>query len=355
MGIDRYDPPHTQGSHGGNSRIYRKSYYEHENYVPLLEKAYNGWDTLEKTTNHQLRFRSGLLYTGQANDEIIMGIKSSSKKHAIELQEVDMPNDFPFFKKEENQEAWFEPDAGYVLPEKTIETYLKLAEDNGARILKSTPVTQIEQTNDGFVYVEIENNQWIKAQKVIVTAGAYIQLLKLPLLELVVTKQSIFWFKAQFSRPEIDLQKYPCWMFSHPKGNGPFYGFPPICTQHSGNELWFKMAHHHPASVPADVLKNPLESQAGFNADISEYKETILSYFNEVQLTPVYTQHCYYTNSNDGHFIIDFLPDSNRQIVVATGFSGHGFKFVPALGEVLSDMAMGKDKSQDLEFLKIER
>jgi glycine/D-amino acid oxidase-like deaminating enzyme len=64
---------------------------------------------------------------------------------------------------------------------------------------------------------------------------------------------------------------------------------------------------------------------------------------------------CLYANSPDGDFIIDFLPGYDRDVVIAAGFSGHGFKFVPVIGEILSDMITSGKATLPIEFLGLKR
>lgn len=51
LGLEQFDIPHEFGSHAGQSRIIRKAYGEGSDYVPLLERAYENWKTLEAETN----------------------------------------------------------------------------------------------------------------------------------------------------------------------------------------------------------------------------------------------------------------------------------------------------------------
>jgi sarcosine oxidase len=71
LGLEQFDVSHEFGSHAGQSRIIRKAYFEHPDYVPLLERAYENWKTLEKETGEQLYFKTGLLYAGTSNNEMI--------------------------------------------------------------------------------------------------------------------------------------------------------------------------------------------------------------------------------------------------------------------------------------------
>ena len=56
----------------------------------------------------------------------------------------------------------------------------------------------------------------------------------------------------------------------------------------------------------------------------------------------------------DEHFLIDFHPE-HRNVVFATGFSGHGFKFAPVVGEVLADLAMEGRTNQPIEKFQLPR
>ena len=64
---------------------------------------------------------------------------------------------------------------------------------------------------------------------------------------------------------------------------------------------------------------------------------------------------CMYTYSPDDDFYIDFLPEYDKKVAVACGFSGHGFKFAPVVGEILSDMALKGHSDEPIEFLSLNR
>jgi sarcosine oxidase len=61
-----------------------------------------------------------------------------------------------------------------------------------------------------------------------------------------------------------------------------------------------------------------------------------------------------YTNTPDEHFIIDYYP-SNKNIIIASPCSGHGFKFSSAIGKILCDMALEKQLSFDISPFRISR
>jgi sarcosine oxidase len=63
---------------------------------------------------------------------------------------------------------------------------------------------------------------------------------------------------------------------------------------------------------------------------------------------------CMFTNSPDEHFVIDIHPE-HAQVVVAAGFSGHGFKFASVIGEILADLAIEGSTRHDIGLLRWDR
>ena len=62
---------------------------------------------------------------------------------------------------------------------------------------------------------------------------------------------------------------------------------------------------------------------------------------------------CKYTYTEDENFINDFLPEHDQNIVIACGFSGHGFKFVPVIGEIFADLVSKQKSDLPVEFLRL--
>ncbi len=73
LGLERFGIPHEQGSSGGDTRLIRKAYFEHPDYVPLLQRAYANWDDLEARTGERVLYRTGAVYIGRPDSELIAG------------------------------------------------------------------------------------------------------------------------------------------------------------------------------------------------------------------------------------------------------------------------------------------
>jgi sarcosine oxidase len=98
LGLEQFDIPHEWGSHLGQSRIIRKAYAEHPDYVPLLERAYRNWKALEEETDSQVYFKTGLVYFGKPTDDMMKGVRESANKYHIDvhtLSEGDASRKYP--------------------------------------------------------------------------------------------------------------------------------------------------------------------------------------------------------------------------------------------------------------------
>ncbi|MEL6988225.1 MAG: FAD-dependent oxidoreductase, partial [Bacteroidota bacterium] len=143
LGLDQYQVPHIYGSHSGQSRIYRTAYFEHSNYVPLLEQSYANWKQLERITNRQFLHQSGLVYFGEQNDILLRGVRYASEKYSIPIRELDafqIKSEFPQFNLKENIQGLLEEEAGFIIADQTIASFRKLAIEAGAEIRGQNPV-----------------------------------------------------------------------------------------------------------------------------------------------------------------------------------------------------------------------
>ncbi len=118
-----------------------------------------------------------------------------------------------------------------------------------------------------------------------------------------------------------------------------------------GGPAGLKIAYHYPGPVlDADVTDRG-DTQGDVDLLIEALKTYLPSGFDKVLTVKT----CLYTNTPDEHFVIDFLPDTEEQVVLAAGFSGHGFKFVSVVGEILSDLALRQKTDLPIHFLRLAR
>ena len=63
---------------------------------------------------------------------------------------------------------------------------------------------------------------------------------------------------------------------------------------------------------------------------------------------------CLYTLTPDKHFIVDRHPQWPN-LLIAAGFSGHGFKFTTLIGKILADWIIGKTTLLDMSIFRLSR
>jgi len=352
LGLEQFDIPHELGSHGGQSRLIRKAYFEHPDYVPLLERAYLNWRKIEQISGVSIYTKTGLLYFGKTDQQLIKGVKESAEKYSIEvntLTDAVVKKDYPQFNIPDDYEKLLEPDAGFVCPEKAILAYTRQAIQLGAVIKTKEKIVHWERYNDGITVTTNTGNY--SAQKLIITAGPWAGKL-IPALakNLKVTRQALAWVKPQ-NWEDFELGKFPCWTIADNNHPGIFYGFPILPIENYGGPIGLKIAHHYPGSEtdPDTISRVPTA------ADESNLIYALNKFIPEGYERTLVIKTCMYTNTPDENFILDFVPGYDGDVIAATGFSGHGFKFASAVGEIMCDLAIKGSTNLPIEFLKATR
>lgn len=351
LGLEQFDIPHDLGSHAGQSRIIRKAYYEHRNYVALLERAYHNWKQIEDETQSKLYYKTGLLYFGDPSSVLIKGTRDTAAEFNIPL-EIFTPQEaskrFPATQFAAHHQVLFEPDAGFITPEKAIAVYTTDAIIKGADIHGREKVIDWNYKG-GIISVQTDKGKYT-ADRIIICAGAWTKKI-IPFLpaSLNITRQLIAWVKPK-SWEKFSFGNFPCWFINDDNGNL-FYGFPILPPATFGGPVGLKLAHHKPGD-PAD----PDQVDRTFKPGEEQLLVEMLNkYFPGAAENVLTLKTCLYNNSADADFIIDFIPGTDSRGVVATGFSGHGFKFGSVVGEIVADLAVKGKSEMSLGFLSLER
>ena len=352
LGLEQFDITHEHGSHAGQSRIIRKAYFENSDYVPLLNKAYENWKALEEETGSKLYYQTGLAYFGNPDHFLMQGVRQSASLYSIPLENlnaVSATQRFPQFKVPGDFETLFEPDAGFVTPEKAIQLYAKQAIKRGAEIHTNERVLEWKKKGNSVIVTTDKNNY--RCNKIIITAGAWAGKM-IPTLgnKIKVTRQFVAWIKPK-KWNDFMLNNFPCWLLADDTRPGCYYGFPILSSETFGGPTGLKLAHHHPASEtdPDNVNR---ETMPGDEEDLKYILDKYLPGSFESLLS---SRVCLYANSPDEDFIVDNLPGYEDHVSVACGFSGHGFKFVSVVGEILADLVINGKTKLPIGFLNAAR
>jgi sarcosine oxidase len=349
LGLEQFSSPHERGAHGAHTRIIRKAYFEHPDYVPLLEKAYANWHLIEQLSGEQLYVPTGLLYAGPPGNDLLQRIREAAQQYQISLEEWDsaeLKQRVPQFTLPANSEIMFEPEAGFLYPDKAIEVMIALSIRAGATIRQQCPVLGWEADELGVkVFTEHET---FTADKLIITAGPWAgSMIAGAQQHLQITQQTLAWYTPPADVPQ-NAQQFPCWLIAEEGVPGAYYGFPALPNH--GPNGW-KIAHHH-AGKPT----HPDETNRTINekelATLGKFMQQYLGVADDALIT---TKTCLYSNSPDEHFVIDLLPGYHQRVSVAWGFSGHGFKFTSVVGEILADLSMYGKTPLPAQLLQADR
>jgi sarcosine oxidase len=343
-GFDRFDPPHDQGSSHGKSRIIREAYFEDPIYVPLVQRAYARWAELEAETGTTLLRRTGGLCYGQPDGALVTGARRSADLHGLPYESLaafELRARFPAFEVRDDWVGVLEPRAGMLAPEAAIGAALAVAERLGAAVHRNEPVLRWRQEGDGVV-VETARGTY-RAAQLIISAGMWVQGLLAELrLPLVVQRNVLYWFSPARDASLFAPGRFPVFLGEL----GPdvmWYGFPD-----TGDGVKVALHHHGPATTPETVDRAVAPSE-------TEHLRSLLDrYLPAASGALRETAVCTYTNSPDERFIIDRHPQADR-VLIASPCSGHGFKFSPAIGEVLADLVQTGRSRFDLAPFAVGR
>lgn len=337
LGIDRYAPPHDRGSSHGQSRIIRQAYFEHPDYVPLVNDAYRRWHALEKDAGRKLLHNCGLLEVGPADGIVVPGVLRAAQEHHLQVDQLSaeqIARRWPAFRLPAGLVGVYEPTAGYLDVEACVAEHLRAAASLGAEI---APNTAVDQWSAGEPITVHTDRGAVTAERLVLTAGPWAaELLSGISLELTIRHKGMVWFLAA-----DDAARLPAYLFELPSGI--FYGFPALA------DGTMKVAAHSGGVEVEGVL--PEESTPPEQTEILAFTRQCLSAMAGDMLRSV---SCYYTMSPDDHFVLDRWPDEPR-VVFCAGLSGHGFKFAPTLGEALADLVVDGATELPVEFLGLER
>jgi sarcosine oxidase len=351
LGLEQFDIPHELGSHSGQSRLIRKAYGEASDYVPLLERAYENWKALEAETGEQVYYKTGLVYFGAPKDPFLETVKASSSQYNIPVNTLTAracSDKYPQFSLPADFQRLEEPDAGFLTPERSILLFVQQAILNGATIRTKEPAIEWKQEN-GTVTVKTDKGTYF-ANKLVITAGPWAGKTVPGLApKLKVTRQALAWVQPK-KWADFVLGTFPCWILEH--GEYDFYGFPIVPVGQFGGPLGLKLALHFPGGEVTDP--------DAVNRNTTEADEKVLIEFLDRFIPDGYAhtlamKTCLYTNSLDQNFILDHLPGHDKHVVIASGFSGHGFKFASAIGEIMADLAVKGSTDLPIGFLNAQR
>jgi monomeric sarcosine oxidase len=324
--LEQFHHVHDQGSHGGETRVIRHAYAESPEYVPLVRRADQLWQELQASVGEQVLVRCGGLELAAPGFAHARAARASADAHGLSyewLTPEEVVSRWPAFRVPEDWDALYSPDSGFLLTEGALRRMADAARALGATILEQTQAVgwgaELEH-----VWVDTPVDRY-EADALIVTAGAWatksIADLDLPIQLLRKT----LWWQEVVDPRQFEPERFPVFITDSPAGEiygFPVYGAPALkIANHAGGEL-------------VDLETVDRSTRPGENRDCLELAAQVLpGVTSRVMKSAV----CLYAMTPDTDFIVDRHPLLPR-VAIGAGFSGHGFKFAPAIGELLTEL-----------------
>jgi sarcosine oxidase len=344
LGIDQFAPPHTQGSTHGRSRIIREAYFEHPLYVPLVRRAYELWDELERDGERTLFHRTGGLMIGPPDGAIVAGARRSAVEHDVPhemLTADEVRHRWPAYDPPDDHSALFELRAGLLLPEACVETYLALAHRLGATTRTGERVQRWRADGDGVSLTT--DSATHHAGRVVFTAGAWLRELVTDVpLPLTIERQMFHWFAPARRRELHGATRCPLalWEFERDRMVATF---PDL-----GDGVKAGVHHEGETTDPATVRRTTSP------AEDAETRAILARLMPDAAGRQLEARVCLYTNTPDHDFLVDAHP-ANPAVLLVSPCSGHGFKFASAIGEIVADIVAHGESKFDLAPFRLER
>lgn len=342
VGIDRFPPGHDRGSSHGETRVIRQAYFEHPDYVPLLRRAYDLWHEIQDDTGTALFEQCGLLTVGPGEGEILTGTRHASETYGVPLESVDskeLAHRYPSLCAPDGAEAVWEPLSGYLHVESCVRAYAERAVEQGAELRVGETILDWRRNGD-HITVRTDTATY-DTDRLILCPGAWASSLLGDLgLRLEVLRKTLHWYPRRNATAGVPEHAF---FFEMPYGL--FYGLPSI----DGRTV--KLAEHSGGTVVVDPLTVDRTLAPADHAGLDRFvTDTVPG------LAPTAHHHavCLYTMTEDGHFLVDRHP-AHENVFFAAGFSGHGFKFMSAMGAILAELAVDGRTESPIEFLGVGR
>jgi sarcosine oxidase len=359
IGIDRFAPPHDQGSSHGDTRITRQAIGEGREFVPLVLRSNQIWEELEASTGRSLMTRCGCLVLASPNvpgqhhgsrsflQDTIDAASEFGIAHEA-LNAAELRRRYPQFRLHGDEVGYFEAGAGFLRPEECMEAQLDLARRSAAQVFLNEVVTEIVPSGNT---VQVRTNrETYSAAHVIITAGAWIPKLLGEDYSKVfrIHRQMICWFAIAANANSFAPEHFPVFIWI--TGNQPrdmMYGFPAIDGARGGVKIATEQYENtvDPDCVPRDVAASEIAAL---------YNEYLALRFPDVSPECLRSATCLYTVTPDAKFVIDRFRDCDN-VWFASACSGHGFKHSAAIGEALARQALAAPPLVDLSMFGVAR
>lgn len=341
--LERFQHFHDKGAHHGDTRVFRHAYAESPDYVPLVRRADTLWQELEAESGNEILVRCGGLELSAPGFPHARAARASADEHGIPyewLTPEEARRRWPMVSVPDGWDVLFSDRAGFTRTEPALRSMMAGAVARGIELRQHEPATGWG-AEPGGVWVQTAEGRHT-ADMLFITSGAWSSRVMADLgLPLTVLRKVLWWLGVE--RPaDYAPERFPVFIADY-EGAG-VYGFPMI------DERGMKIANHDGGDLTTiEEIDRTARREEG--ATPRAAAKLLFPGVNSEDVR--HSAVCTYTMTPDTHFVVDRHPE-HANVLIGAGFSGHGFKFAPAIGEFLVDLAVDPT-ARPLPILALDR
>ncbi|XP_050410352.2 peroxisomal sarcosine oxidase [Patella vulgata] len=342
--LEQFLLPHSRGSSHGQTRINRRAYLQ-ATYSAMMKQNAEEWNILEKECGEKLYNNCGTLVVSRPS--MLEGVETrlnANKAPYRALTGPEMKSEFPNVTLPDDYVGIYDYQGGILFADKSLRAFQEQFKKYGGTLRDGEQVHDVIPGD--IVILKTTTGNQFRGRNVVLALGPYTNnlLAKTGLqLPLQVVRIPIFYWKEKVAGM-YSPDKFPCFIDETASEGESIYGLPSL---------------EYPGLVKICLHAGPVvDPHKREDVDSTWVRERMMKYiaktFPWLNPVPAIEETCIYTNSPDKHLFLDRHP-KYENIIIAAGFSGHGFKLAPIVGKILSDLVQAKTPAFDMDWFKISR
>jgi sarcosine oxidase len=346
IGLEQFSRGHDLGSSSGRTRMIRTAYFEDPAYVPLVRRAYELWHALARDTGEEILRITGVLAVGRETSEIIAGARRAARDHGVAIESFtadEVKRRYAMLKLEKDEVGILEPGGGVLNPERATAAHLSMAERRGAVLRFNVRMIRWECSDEDRFEIVLDDGSIVSARFLILALGPWVSETLAGLgVPLRIERNVQVWFEPDGN--DYAAGGFPAFLLDRERLAAPLYGFPDF-----GDGV--KAAFHGSGEL---TDANGVDRTINFDRDVAPVAREMEAWMPGAAAKFVAAKVCLYSLTPDEHFIIDRHPE-HAHLILCGGFSGHGFKFAPVVGEIAADLVSAGVTRHPVDFLSLRR
>jgi len=339
--LERYALCHALSSSRGPSKAIRHEYGDDELYTRMVARSLRLWQELATITGQELYVQTGVLTLGHVDDGYTLPSLKTMRSLGLPVSRLSIDRCstlFPQFMCDDYDAITYNEVGGFLTASKCVVALAGRLLKLGGKLRESSLVAALD-LNGPRPAVRLNGGGVLAADRLVVAAGPWVQDLVGDLqLPVTPTRQQVTYISG-VPASAFGPDKFPVFLIDRR-----YYGFP------IHDSAWFKVASHRAGETADPNSPYPVDDSDADDC-LSFLRRTIpIASLGKVAAV----DRCMYDMTPDEDFILDRHPASDR-VVIATGFSGHGFKFGPLLGRLIAALMLSEETEFPLDRFRMDR